>query len=274
MSSWLKNDTITSGDPEPGAAPADVSGGTSTGSLLVGEESGSSGSDAAGAAGAGDQEPVIPEKFLVKGDDGSLNLKATLDKMSGSYAALEKRLGAPPPATVAEYQLEAFMPEGYELGEDKQAKVLEEFHALGMTNTQANGVLKLLGSNFAATLDNDSKLSATSTATLKEVWGDAFDTNLKAARLAVTHYLNPEQREALKDPRLGSNPVLLQHFATLGRELSGDQLPGQWDEGNTMDIEKMRSSPAYLDAKHPDHNRTAKIVADAYASGYVSRLHS
>lgn len=267
---WLKRDTTSGADGDGAITVEPALSGSSLldpGADATAPSGSDGGSSTAGAVTAG----TIPEKFLVKDAAGTVDYEATLSKLGGSYTALEKKLGEPPPGTAADYHLEPFMPDGYDLKAEKQTVILEQFHGMGLTNKQANGVLKLLGSSFGEALDADTNLAATSVATLKARWGEKFDTNLAAARKAIGYYVPEDLRDALKDPRVGSNPLVLELMMKVGKELAEDTLPSTWDTAQTEDIEKLRNAEAYRNEKHPDHLRTIRLVNDAYVKGYRAK---
>ena len=90
------------------AAPAGgAEGGSPTGAAAEGGAAGSGGTALeAGGQGEG-QQHFIPEKFLVKAEDGTVDLEGSAKKLAENYGNLEKRMGSGdmPPKSAEDYQI-------------------------------------------------------------------------------------------------------------------------------------------------------------------------
>ena len=89
-------------------------------------------------------ETAIPQKFKVTAEDGSVDYKATVAKLSESYTGLERRVGTGDiaPKSVDEYKVER---EGFDFEEFKKDEsnnsFLKSAHAQGITNKQLDFLL-------------------------------------------------------------------------------------------------------------------------------------
>jgi hypothetical protein len=244
------------GDDEGGAAGT---GGGSDGTILNG-----------GAAG-GQEAFEIPEKFLVKMEDGQPDYKGTLEKMGVSYLSLEKRMGAgeAPPETPDKYKLETFLPEGYEVKPEAIQPILAKFHEVGLNNKQVQSVMNIFGERLTEGLAAEKAGHEAGMKVLSEKWGDKFDDNVHAANAFVAAYGDDEERKILTDnPKYANDPVLLNIFAKAGMELHREDNPA--NEGGAVDgetLDSLTSHPAYMDSKHPEHRNIKAKVNALYAKG-------
>ncbi|MEM5429394.1 hypothetical protein [Cupriavidus oxalaticus] len=263
------------GGAPAGGAPAggeggQPSGGQPAGSLLAG-----------GAAG-GQPTEFIPEKFRVTKDDGTLDLESSSRKMAETYGQLERRLGTAdaPPKSAEEYAVtvpdtlkDAFDPKTDEGFKSFAGKM----HGLGLSQKQMDAVMesyfemapKLVGG--AAALDEQS-----ARADLEKTWGTgkAFDDQVKlsykgAAAIASKAGLNID--DLMRPDRLGNNTDFLRLMAAIAPEFAEDTSPG----GGGIDmptsqeeVDKLMTSEAYTNAKHPEHAKVSKQVQAYFQKKY------
>lgn len=256
--------------PSPAAAgapsPDGASGGgaPAAGSLLArGAAAPATGSaPAAAPAGDGDKPPVIPEKYQVKNEDGSINWEASALKQAQGYQHLAQRLGSDaPPKTVDDYAPE--LPQGMTMDALKQdplfAGFLKGAHSKGMTNAQVSYILgefqqrvQMLNEQRA-----DPELAAVE---LQKVWTvpGEFDKGLSNAyRGAKAFAVDAEHAQRLEQ-KFGSDPDFIRLMAKVGAELGEDVQPAGLNGAEAETLESLLKHPAYFDAKHPEH---AAIVA-------------
>jgi hypothetical protein len=254
------------GDGTDGAAAGGDQGGAG--------DQGAAGGDQTILGGDGDEgAPEIPEKFLVKGQDGTPDYKAIFGKMAPSYTELEKRLGSigMPPKSAEEYKLEKYLPDTHQENTEAMKPILAKFHEAGLTNKQVQSVMNLFGEQLAVATASEKASHEAGITKLKETWGDAFAQNLTHAKAAISVYGTPEERQLLTSPKYGNDPVLLQFLAKIGADLGEDRLPNDLQGGAGVDIEALRRSEAYLNSAHPDHKATVAKVNAAYRGGYKSK---
>lgn len=219
-------------------------------------------------------EFAIPEKFLVKGDDGKPNWEQVAKKALPGYLELEKRLGAgeAPPESADKYKIENYLPEGYERNPEAEKVVLSKIHELRLNNKQAQGVLSFYGELLGQGLAAEKASMESATAGLKEAWGKEYDRNMNRANFALSTLAEPELvQQVTSDARLMNNPSLIRLLARMGEELEDDRTANQMSAGEVDDIDALRRSEAYLNEKHPEHKRVKEKVAAAYAKGYKDK---
>lgn len=219
-----------------GAAGAAGDAATQSAGAAGAGASGDAGSTAQGGAGSAlsggsDWTPeAIPEKFRVKGDDGELDLAATMRKVDEHRANLEKRMGAGDirPKTPEEYKLpDTDVFKALQLDEAGATAFRKEAHDMGLSQKQYEAVM----SKYASIVPE--LVSATQVQTvegavseLKGVWKDQYDANIKESfRVvnAVAEKAGMSYEEVEK--AIGNNPTAIRLFAALGSEMREDATP-------------------------------------------------
>lgn len=262
-------------DPATQAAPAATppageGDSQAQGSLLAPE---------APAAPTGDD--WLPEKFRVTGEDGKVDEAASARKLAESYRALEAHKGALPvvPATPEDYKLEAPKDaegnpvEGVDMeaftGDPLFKGFAERAHGKGLTNEQLQFVteeyLTLAPQLFAA----DASLSVEEAkAELGKLWPDEamLNANLGSVVKAINGFgaeadEMPGSRSRLME-KYGRDPDFIAFAASVAAEMKEDRVPvGDGSSGpSQLDIESKMRSDAYLNPKHPDHQRVKAEV--------------
>lgn len=206
----------------------------------------------------------IPEKFKVTAEDGSVDYKATVEKLSESYSGLEKRVGTGdlPPKTVDEYKLER---EGFDLEEFKADESNKEFlaeaHKHGITSKQLDFLLSEYDRRAVNLVSNSSQIDTDTTVqTLQSEWGDRYESNIfnavKAARACgITN-------EQINDPMIGNNVAFIKMAAYFGSQINEDKPINNGTPVN-VDITSLMRSEAFFNPKHPDH-KSVKSQIDSY----------
>lgn len=214
----------------------------------------------------------IPEKFMVKGADDQPDFKAIVEKLGQSYSHLEKRLGTGdlPPKSADEYKLENYLPEGMETNQEALKPILGEFHKLGLTQKQVQGVMNTFGQTVAAGQEAQKASFEAGSAALKTAWGEQYASNMTAAKTALSAYTaeQPELAEALKNPKYANDPVIIRLLAAVGADLNEDNPANGMDGAAAESIDEIRRSKAYLDPKDPGHTDAVRKVNEAYSKGY------
>lgn len=226
-----------------------------------------------GDGGDGQSQPFqVPEKFMVADQEGQPDYKAIVEKIGQSYTHLEKRLGTGdmPPRTADEYQLENYLPEGMEPNPESVKPVLTEFHKLGLTQKQVQGVMSVFGQQVGAGLAQEKAGFEAGQAALKAAWGDQFDQRIGDARKALSAYSaeDPELKRLAEDPQLSNNPLVVRLLAMVGAELGEDRPAHSMGGAAAESIDEIRKSKAYFDPKDPGHSDAVRKVNEAYARGY------
>lgn len=263
---------------EQGAeAPAGNAGGADAGTGDGTQNSGA-GNPAGGSllsTGADEQgaSDWIPEKFRVVGDDGKLSIESSARKLAENYTHLEKRMGSgdAPPKTADDYAPDV-KAEGFSWDEFKAAPETQSFlkaaHAKGITNDQMSFILGEYVSNAQQAVNGAAALDAESaTTSLRETWKtDAeFKQNLGLAYRAFSSLAGPgDDIDAI-----GNNPVVIRMLAKVGAEMQEDApAGGDINLAEQQSIRDLMKSPAYMDEKHPDHERVSAQVRSFYQKNY------
>jgi hypothetical protein len=229
--------------------------------------------------------PAIPEKFLVKKADGTVDHEATLVKTLGSYSHLEKRFssGDIPPETEEGYKLDyAAFPEGIKINPEGEKALLKKFHGSGMTNKQVQAVINEYGGIIKQGLDiqktqESERVSQTLSGVateLKTGWGADFDVNVKAAVRGFNHLADDADKADLAKIGIDAAAtyrILMKMAAKVGAGITEDTQVLNADGVPGSDLETLRKSEAYLKEDHPDHAATVARVTMMYQRKYPEK---
>jgi hypothetical protein len=105
---------------------------------------------------------------------------------------------------------------------------------------------------------------------LKQEWGEEFDRNIKAARVAVNEFGGDDLKTYLQESGLSNDPQLVKAFSKIGQDFlkedsfTGDSTPQYGltaDEAQAKinDIMGDMNGP-YYNSAHPDHKRIVNEV--------------
>ena len=257
---------------DPGAAGAATTqpGGTAGAGTAAG-----AGGDAAGSALSAGSEwtpQSIPEKFRVAGDDGELDLAASLRKVDEHRSALEKRMGTGDirPKSADDYKLpDTDVFKGLQLDEAGAKAFRQEAFDMGLTPKQYEAVMGKWAS-LAPELVNAGQAETVETAvsSLKEVWKDDYDANIKESFRVVNQVADKAGISfAEVEKAIGNNPVAIRLFAALGVEMREDATPpaangGTGGGAQTRSEYVAENWPAYSNPQDPKH----KMVTDRAAA--------
>lgn len=212
----------------------------------------------------------MPEKYLVKREDGTTDWEATALKQAGGYDALSKRLGsgdAPPkspeeyaPAVTAGLSLDKLK------ADPKYQGFLKGAHARGMTNAQLGYVLD----HYAMAQQPD---IAGAEAELQKTWptSDQLQRGLAQSYRATAAYAGDEETRGRLEAKFGNDPDFIRLMARIGNELQEDQAAPVFSSADADTLESLMASPAYMDAKHQDHATTVRKVQALYAKKYPNQ---
>lgn len=220
----------------------------------------------------------LPEKHVVKKEDGSIDLEASARKQAEAYKHLEKRLGAGdiPPKSAEEYAPELSI-EGYDLEELKNDELYKDFaakaHAEGFTNKQLSLAVNEFLPRVAEIMQANAVQSAEDcNAELAKVWATPNEMTVNkqnALRVINAYAESPEQAKAIVKA-VGNNAEALKLLAKIGPELQEGKSPNNATVG-IVDIEALMKSDAYLDANHPEHTSTKERVSRYYKEKFPDR---
>ncbi len=219
---------------------------------------------ALGTADNSSIETAIPEKFKVTAEDGSVDYKATVAKLSESYTGLERRVGTGDiaPKSVDEYKVER---EGFDFEEFKKDEsnnsFLKSAHAQGITNKQLDFLLSEYDKRAVDLVSNSSQIDTDTTVqTLQSEWGDKYEANIfNAVKAARACGITDEQ---INDPMIGNNVAFIKMAAYFGSQMTEDKPVSNGTPVN-VDIQSLMRSEAFFNPKHPDH-KSVKAQIDSY----------
>jgi hypothetical protein len=112
------------------------------------------------------------------------------------------------------------------------------------------------------------------TTELKTKWGAAFDSKVRFAQTASTHFGGPEFKEYLESTGLGNHPRIIEVFAKIGESLKEDTfVPGSLPpKVNTPDQAQEEINKIMGDMNHPywiethaSHNDAVEKLKKLYA---------
>ena len=209
-------------------------------------------------------ETVIPDKFKVTAEDGSVDYKATVAKMNESYSYLEKKVGTGEvaPKSVDEYKLEREDFDFEEFKADESNKeFLSEAHKHGITNKQLDFLLSEYDKRAVNLVSNSSQIDTDTTVqTLQSDWGQDYEKNIfNAVKAARACGITDEQ---INNPLIGNNVAFIKMAAYFGSQMTEDKPVSNGTPVN-VDIQSLMRSEAFFNPKHPDH-KSVKAQIDSY----------
>ena len=215
--------------------------------------------DPAAAAG-------IPEKYLVKKEDGTTDHEASALKLAQGYDSLAKRMGSgeAPPKTADEYA--PTMPEGMSLDALKADPLYGGFlkgaHSRGMNNAQLSYVLDAM--QVRENMRNSPE--AAEAELRKDFTNDqALTQALQRSYRATAAYAGTEETRGKLEAKFGNDPDFIRLMARIGGELGEDSPPAGLSGAESQTLESLVAHPAYLDRKHPEHARVVAQTKAMYA---------
>lgn len=217
----------------------------------------------------------MPEKYLVKKEDGTVDHEATALKVGAAHAALEKRMGAgeAPPKSPDDYAPE--LPQGW--GADRLkadplfAGFLKGAHAKGLNNAQVSWALNefqtrmdMMRSPEAGEAELVHRMGLPADQLHNQVYVPAF-------RAAKAFAADDAMMQRL-DAKFGSDADYLQLMARIGKELGEDKPVHNGITANEADtLDDLIKHPAYNDSKHPEHAKVTRQVAALYEKKYAGQ---
>ena len=219
---------------------------------------------ALGTANNTANEVAVPDKFKVTTEDGSVDYKATVAKLTESYSYLEKKVGTGDvaPKSVDEYKIER---EDFDLEEFKadpsNKEFLESAHKHGITSKQLDFLLAEYDKRAVDLVSTSSQFDTDQTVqSLQQEWGSNYESNIfSAIKAAKSAGLTEEQ---INDPTIGNNVAIIKALSYFGSQMTEDK-PVTSGTAVQTDVQSLMRSEAFFNVKHPDH-KSVKAQVDAY----------
>ena len=215
-------------------------------------------------------DPSVPEKYLVKAADGSIDWQATaLKQHADGYQPLLQKMhgGEAPPKTPDDYIPEA---QGVDIAKLKEDPLYKGFvkgaHSLGINNKQLSYILE----GYAQRLALQAPTPETAEAELRKTWAsdDALQAAVGRSYRAVSAFAGDEETKARLDQKFGNDPDFIRLMARIGSELGEDKPVGGLNAAESETLDSLIKSPAYFDTKHPDHARVVERAKALYAKKF------
>lgn len=218
-------------------------------------------------------QPTIPEKYLVKREDGSTDWEASALKQAQGYGELAKRLGSgdAPPKTPEEYAPD--LPEGVTMDALKSdplfAGFLKGAHAKGLNNAQVSYILGEFQQRMQL-MQEQARDPAVAEAELSKVWTTpaAMEKGLGNSYRAAKAFADGDEHFAKLEQKFGSDPDFIRLMAKIGAELGEDRPPAGLSPVEAETLETLKAHPAYSDAQHAEHGAVVAKVAALYRKLY------
>lgn len=165
---------------------------------------------------------MIDKKGIIPPSEG-----ATPEQMAEFKASVAQHLGedafrAEAPAADA-YDVQALI-DNAALTDDRRNGITEKFHAMSLSNDQANQVMELFGEQMALDADMITDFNAStrkeSEQFYKEQWGDDFSDRLAGADAIAEK--NPELLAKLEKVGMSGDPDVIRMFDEVARATSED----------------------------------------------------
>jgi hypothetical protein len=187
------------------------------------------------------------------------------------------------PETAGDYNLEG-MPEQFAFEDADKASLLETLHGQGLSNKQANAVMKSIADREVGLSEGvETKFSQAQEAAvnaLKEQWGDKYENQLKLASATLSNVTDPETAESLKE-MAGNNPAFIKMLANLGEKMLTEDSAFKGNmQSNSFtspvaaqgEIQQLKGDPVFIkqlqNASDPGHktalNRWTNLHSQAF----------
>jgi hypothetical protein len=115
---------------------------------------------------------------------------------------------------------------------------------------------------------------------LQDEWGEAFKSNISAAKLAIEKLGDKDTVEHFKSLGIDNDARVLKLLAKAGKVLAGDQLPRDGiSQGGPLapdealaKLDELRVSPAAMDENHPQHPHIIKEMEKLAQYAYTKTI--
>lgn len=199
-------------------------------------------------------------------------------------AAFYEKLGRPSTADDYNFPQDFKLNDGIEIPEPILKEFKEQFHKLGLSKAQGDGILQAYGnylnqehSNAEATWNQGIESGM---AQLREMWGDETDANIDIARGVVKKFGDEQLVKYLDDTKLGNHPTFIKLFADIGKAIMDDTTGGgkglKTFTTNAaqalVEISSVRQDAEFMkaltDERHPGHKETVKRWTALHEAAY------
>ena len=234
-------------------------------------------------------------------EEPSLKTFDSVDKLAKSYVNAVKMIGGNPDNMVAipdegetwdDFYNKIGRPEkanDYQFGDENgELDGFREFaHDTGLTQDQANNILKLYGDiqeeEQEAHQNGLEELRTNTTMELQKEWGKNYDGKMDYAKRAFAQFATPELSQLMDESGMGNHPEMLRVFAKVGELMGEDSLVVGTGLGSSQlspeqaqqEIQALYSdkefSKSYRDNKDPGHKTAMGKMERLFKQAYPNQ---
>jgi hypothetical protein len=192
------------------------------------------------------------------------NKYATEDEWGNIYS----KLGRPE----APDKYEVKLPEKSGISEEFLSGIKQTAYKAGLNSKQVNEFVNFYNGQLELSQKNIQELTQKEIekdiGALKQEWGAAYDSKIKAAQVALKEFGGPDIFKYLEESGLHTDTKLAKLFAKIGESLGEDKgIGGEKSTSNMLtpdeanrELSNLWSNPAYTDKGHPDHDRLVEYA--------------
>lgn len=190
------------------------------------------------------------------------------------YAEMWDRLGRPKTADGYKLPDDVKPAEGVPLTEDQLKGAKELFHKVGLNDRQGQEILKFyvesVNGDFAKVMQLKEQNYQRAIDTLKQEWGDKYDTNVHIANQLLRQLGGEELSRYMVESGLGNDPKLIKFFATLGSKMVQEDRSG--GRGTGLQLNDQSSAAEEIKRLSGDKDGFWKILNDKSHPGHKEAL--
>jgi hypothetical protein len=199
----------------------------------------------------------------------SLSNFKDINGLAKSYVNLEKKLGSPKePESYSPDDYIYNLPENYEANNDLLGLVKDKSIELGIKPEAFKELVETFTGKESEILqqsksDNETKINNLQNS-LKQDWGDSYETNLKVAEDTFKRFATESDQEGFAqlppESQLAVAKIMHNVSQQIGESRQGKVANQIANPQETLDSIYSNSSHAYWDKTHPEHNNAVNTV--------------
>jgi len=225
---------------------------------------------------------VEAQKLIGARDEGSVKLPgedATPEELAEFYGKMGR------PETSAGYNLTTpdDLPEGMQWDDGMVEWFGNAAHAAGLSQAQANGLMKAYNDQQYAIGHEGQKALGTEMKALQDHWGDDFKGNVELGTRSLERLLPQEDVQGLKTlldtSGIGNNPLMLKYAYQVGKMLKEDGYIMSDGHGGVLGADAAKTeiaainedkSHAHWNPEDPGHKAAVERMAELFRTAYTT----
>ncbi len=202
-------------------------------------------------------------------DSKSLSNFKDINGLAKSYVNLERKLGSPKePENYNPDDYTYNLPKDYEANSDLMGLVKDKSIELGIKPEAFKQLVETFTGKESeilqqSKLDNETKINNLQES-LKQDWGNSYDTNLKIAEDTFKRFATEDDQEGFAElppeSQLAVAKIMHNVSKQIGESRQGKVANQITNPQETLDSIYNNTSHAYWDNAHPDHNNAVNTV--------------